>query len=113
MFLFCPWYLSDRFAQTSVIRGGISNGPVDTGKRRLTRTLACGSEGSGGRLRPGVGLRLDVRLQRRLGSHIRRGSSSDPIEGPVSDQLHAIINDEPDQGVAPYKQRPPPAERRH
>ena len=72
-----------------------------------TRTLARGSEASGGRLRLGVGLRRDFRPQ-RLGPHIRRGFCCDRIEGPVRDQLHAIGHEEPDQRVAPYQDRPAP-----
>jgi hypothetical protein len=35
------------------------------------------------------------------------------IEDPIGEQLHAIVNESPDQSVSPNEPRPLPAERRH
>jgi len=52
-------------------------------------------------------LRLRWNIGLRLGRHLRA------VKNPIGQQLHTVIEQEPDQCIAPHEGRPPPTERRH
>ena len=93
-----------------------------------TSTISCNRTGSVpiSAARSALGKRaIETQMDRNLvceprsGSRLRQGTilgygrGFRGIEEAVGKQLHAIIHEEPGQGVAPDEQRPAPAERRH